>query len=321
MPIDLYKLMGYDYRDKKRETQLSVDADVERARRIAADDFEAKKSQALELEGIAGKRFKENYAKTLSGEQYPEGLNEAAREQWARQDADTAWAKKVAGADLKDTLAFEQTAGALPGTQRLTKTVMEAGQEEAEAKAAKGKENKLRGLAVIKAIAGGGDVLGAIAESNLGAEAAGAKAGETEAKTKESVAAVLQPNAAQVALEQREAVGRQTQLGLAGAALANQARQNDVDMGRNELFEQPQRTALQRRIGEAQLGALEMQNEVNSVLGEDLRRAEIERLKAQADAARARGGGASLGLSGQALAPTRKGPLTADELDFGNSLR
>jgi hypothetical protein len=312
MPIDLYKLMGYDYRDKKRETQLSVDADVERARRSAADDFEAKKSQALELEGIAGKRFKENYAKTRLADGQTEGIGE---------EAETAWAKKVASGDLKDTLAFEETAGALPGTRKLTKTVMEAGQEEAEAKAAKGKENKLRGVAALAAILGGGDTLSQIAESNLGAEAAGAKAGETEAETKRDVSAILKPDAAKVAQEQRE-------LKMASDRLNNLKGTVEYDQMYEDAVNRGPMRELQRRGLELGLTSQELANkQAESMLSPEVQQIRLDAIKAQtaADLARATGGnnryGNMPGTAGQSIAPVRRGPLTADELDFGNSLR
>jgi hypothetical protein len=317
MPIDLYKLMGYDYRDKKRETQLSVDADVERARRIAADDFEAKKSQALELEGIAGKRFKENYAKTRLADGQTEGIGE---------EAETAWAKKVASGDLKGTLDFEETAGKLPGTRKLAGTTVEAAQEEAEARAAAGKEKKMRGLAAVAAILGGGDTLSQIANSNLGAEAAGAKAGETEAETKRDVSAVLKPDAAKVAQEQREAAGRMTQLGLAGQELGLDAQYlRNREQYLNNNYQPAMNDARLRGLRGANVGQ-DISNEAGLIsldIAPEMNQAIIKAREAQAEAdrARAKGNKPGLGLSGESIAPVRRGPLTADELDFGNSLR
>ena len=311
MPIDLYKTLGYDYRDKTREAKLAVDSDVERAKRLAEVEREAAAQRSQQMEGIARRRFVENYAKTLEAGGQTEGLGE---------DAEAAWAKKVASGDLGDVMKFEEAAGELPGLRAASRSKVEADQQENEARNAEQKAKKIEGIAKIAGLImpGVGEMIAKGVAKQAEKKAAKEAADLTEEETRGYVNQALAQDAPTVAVEMRAAQ-------LAGQKLGVQNAQNAADMGRMEYFNAPIRYDLQNRLlGQQVLGA-ERENDIPIEVVQEMQRNRADYLRAQAEAARARAKGRTVDFgfgrpAGTPLGPTKR-DLTADDLDFGSSLR
>lgn len=311
MPIDLYKTLGYDYRDKTREAKLAVDSDVERAKRLAEVEREAAAQRSQQMEGIARKRFVENYAKTLEAGGQTEGLGE---------DAEAAWAKKVASGDLEGVAAFEKAAGELPGLRAASRSKVANDQEKSEADRAENKAKKIEGIAKIAGLImpGVGEMIAKGVAKQAEKKAAKEAADVTEEETRGYVNKAIQPYAVDDELKMRAAK-------VAGAQLGVQQAQNAKDIGVQEYLFNTERMPLQRREMEQRLIALERENDIPIEVVQEMQLNRADYLKAQAEAARARAKGRTVDFgfgrpAGTPLGPTKR-DLTADDLDFGSSLR
>lgn len=303
MPIDLYKLSGLDYRDKTREAKLAVDSDVERARRVGEIQRAAEIEHAQKLEGIARRRFVENYAKTLEAGGQTEGIGE---------DAEAAWAQKVASGDLKDVEMFRDTAGRLPGAEKLSRSKTEVAQGDLDIRQQEQKVKMLETLGTVAALLGfGGGFKGAAkrAEKQLDTKQKEIDSANVKAGTDLGVNKALEIGAAAAAVQERENRLAGQQLGLLQGT-------NDYEQKQREYLDYPADRDLRVKLLEEQIEQSRYRRSVPLDLREDSLEAQILRNRAAARAADAKAGGArnlGIGTAGQPLKKDGK-VRTADDL-------
>lgn len=314
MPLDLYKTLGYDYRDKQREAKLAVDSDVERARRITEMQQAADLKQASALEGIARRRFTENYAKALGADGQTEDLGAAA---------EAAWAKKVAADDLNDARRFEDIAGRLPGTRELAKSDVATKQGAHEVAQIENQERQFTGLARMAGlfVPGLDKAISATVGTKIKKDLKEAEAGLTKAETDTIVNRALQTDAADYALSARDMQEQAASEAILGQRIGNERGQllnQDATMRYGRLARD---LNLEEEMKREALYSDRIRNDQQAAIGAELKQAELERILAAAELARSRASGRQPlipGVPGAKPAATTKAPseLTADQLIF-----
>lgn len=244
MPIDFGKILGLEERERDRAADRAVRADVERARQLNELETTARRQRLDEDRAREKADFTSNYAKLMELEGNTEGLGEMA---------ETAWAKRMASADMPKVNTFDAERGkAKGGMSTLGQREVEAGQAKFEADKTESQVKTATNLGKL-ASAALGPAAGLMVENLLGGE----KKKAFELERADTVNRALAQDDMDVidTLQRRDDATTARRLGNVGA-------QNQVDLGRQQFFRRDATAPVEDLLQREQLRRLQLNNDL-----------------------------------------------------------